>query len=134
AIRHLGESLELYLSVGDPEKIGRSYTDLTDALIWAGHFAQASETASRGLVKLSPDATVHRARLFAALGQARAAIGEYEPAHKALCEALNIATQASDFKLAARLLGARSIVNFHFFRLREAADDGILSEGSGGAE
>ena len=32
------------------------------------------------------------------------------------------------------MLGARSIVNFHFFRLREAAEDGFLSEQLGGSE
>ena len=34
----------------------------------------------------------------------------------------------------ARVLGARSIVNFHFFRLREAAADGFRSEQLGGSE
>ena len=32
------------------------------------------------------------------------------------------------------MLGARSIVNLHFFRLREAAADGLLSEQLGGSE
>ena len=34
----------------------------------------------------------------------------------------------------ARLLGARSIVNFHFFRLKEAAADGFRSEQLGGSD
>ena len=32
------------------------------------------------------------------------------------------------------MLGARSTVNFHFFRLREAAADGLRSEQLGGSE
>jgi predicted ATPase len=134
AIGHLAESLEIYTSVGDQEMIGRSFTDLTDACGSAGRFQEASETALRGLANLSADVSVHRARLFAALGQARAAAGEYEPANEALREALSIASQLSDSKLVAGLLGARSIVNFHFFRLKEAAADGFRSEQSDKAE
>jgi hypothetical protein len=60
-------------------------------------------------------------RVFSlALGQAHAAGGDYEPANKALDEALNIASHVCDPKLVARLHGARSIVNYHFFRLSEA--------------
>src|SRR6202795_3766844 len=114
--------------------IGRSFTDLTDAFGSAGRFREASETALRGLVNLSADASVHRARLLAALGQARAATGQYEPANEALREALSIASQLSDSKLVAGLLGARSIVNFHFFRLNEAAADGFRSEQLGGSD
>jgi hypothetical protein len=59
-------------------------------------------------------------RVFSlALGQAHAAGGDYEPANEAR-EALNIASHVCDPKLVARLHGARSIVNYHFFRLSEA--------------
>ena len=134
AIGHLAESLETYTRLGDREMIGRSFTDLTDALIWTGRFNEASETALRGLAILSGDVSVYRARLLATVGQARAAAGHYQPAHDALCEALNIAAQLSDSKLVAGLHGARSIINFHFFRLKEAAADGVLSEQSAGPE
>jgi tetratricopeptide (TPR) repeat protein len=96
AIGHLAESLEIYTSVGDREMIGRSFSDLTDACGSAGRFQEVSETALRGLVNLSADVSVHRARLLAAFGQARAAAGEYEPANKAPREALSIASQLSD--------------------------------------
>jgi hypothetical protein len=45
-------------------------------------------------------------------------------------EALNIASHLSDPKLEARLLGARSAVNYQFLRLNEAAADGEKSGGS----
>jgi tetratricopeptide (TPR) repeat protein len=134
ALAHLEEALVISIGVGDREMIGRSFTELTDARGSAGRFQEASETALRGLINLPADVSVHRARLLAALGQARAAAGEYEPANEALREALSIASQLSDSKLVARLLGARSIVNFHFFRLKEAAADGLLSEQSAKAE
>jgi tetratricopeptide (TPR) repeat protein len=134
AIAHLAESLKIYMRVGDQEMIVRSFTDLTDAFGQAGRFQEASETALRGLGHLSADVSVQRARLLAALGQARAAAGEYEPANEALREGLSIASQLSDSKLAAGLLGARSIVNFHFFRLKEAAADGFRSEQSAKAD
>jgi len=75
-----------------------------------------------------------RARLLGALGRARAAAGVYEPAREALQEALNIASRLSDPKLEARLLATRSLVNFYFLRLREAAADGFLCKQLGGSE
>lgn len=60
----------------------------------------------------------------------QAAVGSWEPAKKALREALNIASRLSEPKLVARLFGARSIVNYQFLRLREAAADGQQSGGS----
>jgi tetratricopeptide (TPR) repeat protein len=134
ALADLGTVVEIYTNLGDREMIGRSFTDLTDALGLAGRFQEASETALRGLVNLSAEVTVQRARLLGALGQARAADGEYEPANEALREALSIASQLSDSKLVAELLGARSIINFHFFRLKDAAADGLRSEQSAKAE
>jgi hypothetical protein len=85
-------------------------------------------------LNLSADVSVHRARLLAALGQARAAAGEYEPTNEALREALSIASQLSDSKLVAGLLGCTVHSNFHFFRLKEAAADGFRSEQSAKAE
>jgi tetratricopeptide (TPR) repeat protein len=114
--------------------VGRGFTRLTGALISAGRFREAIETAHRGLTYLQSDISAHRVRLFATLGQALAATGAYEPAQDALREALNIASQLSDPKLETRLLGARSIVNFHYFRLKEAAADGLRNEQLGASE
>jgi predicted ATPase len=134
AIAHLREVLEIYISLGDREMVSRSFTELSDAFIWAGRFQEATETARRGLTYLQADAIPARARLLAALGQACAATEGYKPAHEVLSEALDIASQLSDPKLEARLLNARSTVNFHYFRLKEAAEDGFLSEQLGGSE
>jgi hypothetical protein len=128
AIAHLREALEIYISLGDREMVSRSFTELTDAFIWAGRFQEATETARRGLAYLKTDAIAARARLLAALGQARAAAEGYKSAHEVLSESLDIASQLSDPKLEARLLNARSTVNFHYFRLKEAAEGGFLSE------
>jgi len=69
-----------------------------------------------------------RKLLLAPLAQAHAASGSWQQAEEALREALNIASDLSDPKLEARLLGARSTINLQFFRLSEAAHDGLLSE------
>jgi tetratricopeptide (TPR) repeat protein len=111
--------------------IARSCNELTAVLVWAGRLQEAIETARRGLAYLEGDVSADRARLLAVLGQTHAIAGDYEPAHKALEEALNIASQHSDPKLMAGLFGARSIVNYQFLRLRETAAD---AEKSGGAE
>jgi tetratricopeptide (TPR) repeat protein len=130
----LREALDIYINLGNREMIGRIFNELTDTLKLAGRFQQAMETAQRGLDYLNADVNADRAYLLATVGQAHAAVGHYEPAHKALREGLDIASELSDSRLEARLLGSRSIVNFHFFRLEEAAADGFLSEQLGGSE
>ena len=47
---------------------------------------------------------------------------------------MELASQLADPKLVARLVGVRSIINFHFFRLREAVDDGFQSQQMGGSD
>jgi tetratricopeptide (TPR) repeat protein/uncharacterized membrane protein len=133
ALASLREVLEIYTDLGNREMIGSSFAELADALIWVGHFQEAAETARRGLSYLKEEISANRVRLLAALGQSSAASGR-EQAFAALREALDIATKLSDPKLEARVLGARSIVNTHFFRLREAVADGLLSEQLGGLE
>jgi tetratricopeptide (TPR) repeat protein len=133
ALANLREVLDIYTNLGDREMIGSSFAELADAFVWVGRSQEAVETAHRGLAYLGADVSASRLRLLAVLGQASASAGR-EPAFAALREALEIATQLSDPKLEARVLGARSTVNFHYFRLREAAADGLLSEQLGGAE
>jgi hypothetical protein len=52
AIAHLREALQIYINLGDREMVSRSFTELTDAFIWAGRFQEATETARRGLAYL----------------------------------------------------------------------------------
>jgi tetratricopeptide (TPR) repeat protein len=125
----LHEALDIYVSLGDRVMVGKSFTELTGAFNRAGRFEEATLAAQRGLDYFSQaDARADRARLLASLAQAHSNAARYEPAHKALREALNIASLLSDPKLEARLLGTRSMVNFHFFRFREAAADALSSE------
>ena len=134
ALANLREVVEIYTNLGDREMIGRSFAELADAFIWVNQFQEAIETAHRGLAYLGAEVSANRLRLLAVLGQASAASAGREPASAALQEALDIARQLSDPNLEARVLGARSIVNLHFFRLREAAEDGLRSEQLGGSE
>jgi tetratricopeptide (TPR) repeat protein len=128
------EALEIYINLEDREMVGRSFTELTDTFFFAGRFQEAAEAAGRGLAYLQADVSADRARLLAALGEARAATADYEPAQEALLEALNIASELSDPKLVATVLGARSAANVLFFRLREAVADGLRSEQLGESE
>jgi tetratricopeptide (TPR) repeat protein len=109
-VANLRKALEIYVNLGDRETVVRTANDLTEALFWAGRFQEATETAWRGLNYLQSDVSADRARLFATLGQAHALATAYEPAQEALREALNLASQLSDPKLEAGLLGARSII------------------------
>ena len=97
-------------------------------------FPQAAETARRGLAYLEGEVSVARVRILDGLSQALAWAEGYEPAHEALKEATNLASQLADPKLVARVVGVRSIINFHFFRLREAVDDGFQCEQMGGSD
>jgi tetratricopeptide (TPR) repeat protein len=133
-VANLRDALEIYVDLGDRETIVRTVSDLTDALFWVGRFQEATEIARRGLTYLQADVNSDRARLLAALGWAHAGAGAYELAQEALREALNIASQLSDPKLEARLLAVRSTINYRFFRLRESATDGLLSEQLGGSD
>jgi tetratricopeptide (TPR) repeat protein len=136
ALINLREALDIYIALGDREMIGKGFVRLTDALSWLARFREAVETGRRGLAYLKDDVSETRGRLLASVGQALAAnqIEGCESAREALREALEIASQLSNTKLEARVLGARSIVNLHFFRLRESAADGLLSEQLGGSE
>jgi tetratricopeptide (TPR) repeat protein len=134
ALANLGEAVEIFINLGDRLMIGQSFSQLTDALILAGRFAQAAETARRGLAYLEGEVSVAKVRILDALSQALAWAEGYEPAHEALGEAMELASQLADPKLVSRLVGVRSIVNFHFFRLREAVDDGFQSQQLGGPD
>jgi tetratricopeptide (TPR) repeat protein len=134
AVANLREVLDIYTNLGDREMIGKSFAELADAFIWVGRFPDAAETARRGLDYLGADVSANRLCLLAVLGQASAASAGREPACAALREALDIASRLGDPKLEARVLGARLIVNMHFFRLREAAEDGFRSEQLGGLD
>ena len=134
AVAHLREVLDIYTNLGDREMIGNSFAVLADAFIWVSRFPDAAETARRGLAYLGADVSANRLRLLSVLGQASAASAGRETACEALREALDIAHKLSDPKLEARVLGARSIVNLHFFQLRESAADGLRSEQLAGSE
>jgi tetratricopeptide (TPR) repeat protein len=130
AFASLNEALEIYITLGDREMIARSSAELAAVFVWAGRLHEAAETAHRGLGYLEADVSAGRARLLAILGQTHASAGIYEPAHAAVEEGLDIASQLSDPKLMAVLLAARSVVNYFFLRLREAAADGEKARGS----
>ena len=134
AIADLREVVEIYSNLGDREMIGSSLAELADAFVWVARSQEAVETARRGLSYLEGEVSPNRVRLLAVLGEASAAIADYDPAQEALQEALSVASKLADPKLEARVLGARSIVNLHYFRLREAAADGFLSEQMGGLD
>jgi tetratricopeptide (TPR) repeat protein len=133
ALAKLGETVEICINLKDREMIGKSFSQLTDALVLAGRFQEAAGAARRGLAYLEGDVSVERVLLLDGLSQAVAWAEGYEPAHTALQEAMKLASQLADPKLVAKVVGVRSIINFHFFRLREAVDDGFQCEQMGGS-
>jgi tetratricopeptide (TPR) repeat protein len=130
ACANLEEALEMSITLNDRRMIARTCIQLIGVFVWAGRPQEAIRTAHRGLSHFEADESADRARLLAALGQAQGAAGSWEPASEALREALSIASGLSDPKLVARLLGARSTVDYQFFRLREAALNGPKADGA----
>ena len=81
---------------------GRIFTELTGAFNFnrSGASRKATETAQGGLTYLlQADASVDRVRLLASLAQAHSLPARYQPAHGALLEVLNLASQLSDQSL-----------------------------------
>ena len=133
-VANVGEALQIYVDLVDQQAIVETVYELIDALFWTGRIQETAETAQRWLSYFRADVSADRAYLFATLAQAHTVAAAYEPAQEALREALNIASQLSDPKLEARLLGVRSTINYQFFRLRETVADGLLSEQLGGSD
>jgi tetratricopeptide (TPR) repeat protein len=124
AVANLSEAFEIYIALGDQQMLAKSCAQLVGIFVWAGRLQEAINTAVRGLSYLGTNVSAARARLLAALAQAQATAGNWEPSQAAIDEAMSIASRVSVTNLERRLLGARSTVNYQFLRLREAAADG----------
>jgi tetratricopeptide (TPR) repeat protein len=130
AYAHLGEAFEIYVTLGDREKIAKCGTELTTLFVWGGRFQEATEIVHRALDCFGSEASADRARLLGVLGSIEGATANWEASTRAHAEALSIASELSDPRLIARAFGERSVVNYEFLRLREAADDAGRSCGS----
>lgn len=130
AYANLGEAFEIYVSLGDREKIAKSGTELTTLFVWGGRFREATEIVHRALDCFGTEVSADRARLLGVLGSIEGATANWEAAATAHEEALSMASELSDPGLIARIFGDRSVVNYEFLRLREAADDAQQSCGS----
>jgi tetratricopeptide (TPR) repeat protein len=130
AYTHLGEAFEIYVTLGDREKIAKCGTELTTLFVWGGRFREASEIVHRALDCFGAETNANRARLLGVLGSIEGATANWEASARAHEEALSIASELSDSRLVARVFGERSVVNYEFLRLREAADDARQSCGS----
>jgi tetratricopeptide (TPR) repeat protein len=127
---HLGEAFEIYLSLGNREKIAKCGAELTTLLVWGGRFQVATEVVHRALDCFGAEISADRARLLSVLGSIQGATANWEASATAHEEALSIASELSNPTLVARVFGERSIVNYEFLRLRQAADDAAHSCGS----
>lgn len=130
AYAHLGEAFEIYISLGDQEKIAACGTDLTRLLVWAGRFQDATEVVNRALDCFGANWSADRARLLGVLGSIQGTRGNWKDADAAHQEAMSIASELSDSTLTARLFGERSIVEYEFLYLRDAVNDAESSRGS----
>jgi tetratricopeptide (TPR) repeat protein len=127
---HLGEAFEIYVSLGNREKIAKCGAELTTLLVWGGRFQDATEIVHRALDCFGAEVSADRARLLSVLGSIQGATANWEASATAHEEALSIASELSNPTLVARVFGERSIVNYEFLRLRQAADDAAHSCGS----
>jgi predicted ATPase len=116
ALANLCKSLEVYVELGDHDMMGRSFSELTDALIVAGRFQQAIETARHGLAHLGEEVSVARLRLLDGLSQALASVEGCELGHEALKKAPQLTSRRANPKLVARVVAVRSIAGRELMR------------------
>ena len=116
------EALNLFSSLNDQKRVGRTLVAFAQGAHWAGEWRQAIEIAERGLARL-PGVSRDRALLFANLGIGRTREGDYGAAEEAFNTALELAEQLSDNDLKGTVLAFRSHLNFSFLRLRETIED-----------
>jgi len=109
--------------------IGKRLYDLTDALIWVGRFAEATERLIARARLPWVGCQRQRARLLAAVGQSTAASSGYDHPTRRFGKRSR-SLERSDPRLEARILGARSS-KFALLSLREAAGTGFFSEENG---
>jgi tetratricopeptide (TPR) repeat protein len=133
-VADLGEAIEICFKLGERKTIAWIVNESTDALFRLGRNQEAIASARRGLDFFGAEISAERARLFATIGWAYKSVGDYERAQEAMRDGLNIASQLSDPKLEAELLGERSEINTAFSRLREAVEDGLLCEQLAGSD
>jgi tetratricopeptide (TPR) repeat protein len=127
-VANLREALEICFRLGDRKKIAWIVNESTDALFRLGRNQEAIALARRGLDFFGVEVSAERARLFATIGWAYKSVGDYQQAREAMRDGLNLASQLSDPKLEAELLGVRSEIDTAFTHLREAVEDGLLCE------
>src|SRR5262249_28745382 len=130
AFTHLQQALDVYTTMADRKMIAKTSIEQAHVFGWAGRLDEAAVAARSGLAWLGDEITGERARLLAVLGQACGTDGNYTPADQALREAANVCAELADPALAASLAGARSTVDYQFFRLREAATEGLVANQS----
>ncbi|MBV8137653.1 MAG: AAA family ATPase [Deltaproteobacteria bacterium] len=133
-VANLREALEIFFKLGDRKTIAWIVNESTDALFRLGRNQEAIAWARRGLDFFGAEVSPERARLFATLGWAYKSVGDYKQAQEAMRDGLNIASQLSDPKLEAELLGVRSEINTAFSHLREAVEDGLQCEQLAGSD
>src|SRR5262249_12723545 len=122
-VANLHEALEICFRLGDRKTIAWIVNESTDALFRLGRNPEAIALARRGLDFFGVEVSAERARLFATIGWAYKSVGDYQQAREAMRDGLNLASQLSDPKLEAELLGVRSEINTAFTHLREAVED-----------
>ena len=120
AFAHGSEAIDLSVETGDRERIGRSFVDVVDGLMWAGRYPELVHVAHRGLSILAGDRSAHRVRLLCQVALVKAAAGDYEAARDGLTEAMAIAQELGDSALMVRVHADRTCFHYYFLELEEA--------------
>lgn len=131
AFVHGSEAIELYVATGDPDLIGRSFTEVMDGLMWARRYRKVVKVALRGLELLAGNRSGHRARLLCQVALITAATGQYEAARDGFAEAMEIAESLGDSALLVRVLSDRAVFHYYFLELEQTIADCRAAEEAG---
>lgn len=124
AFVHGSEAIEIYVTAGDREAIGRCFNEVVDGLFWAHRYRKVIKIARRGLSLLAGERSAHRLRLLCHVSLITAAAGSYEEAHDGFAQAVELARDMGDEALLARALADRSVLHYYFAELEDTLADG----------
>jgi tetratricopeptide (TPR) repeat protein len=128
AFEHGSEAIELYVALGDRERIGRTILDVVDGLMWARRYRKVVKVAQRGLALLAGERSVHRVRLLCQVALITAAAGEHDAARDAFAAAMDLANDLDDTAARVRVFADRAAFHYYFCRFEETLADGRAAE------
>jgi class 3 adenylate cyclase/tetratricopeptide (TPR) repeat protein len=119
------EALDAYEELGESEAAGRLCYEMSWQLAWGVGYAEAVETARRGLAALGEQASAERARLLARAGLTLTGTGDYAGGDGLIAQALDMAQELGDQRLLGEVLNSKTFHHLYYLQVREVVEAGM---------